>query len=66
LIKFMGVNDEGLEMLEGQDWSRRHKGPVEFTFRKQEKDEPLWWYMDRLMTQYWHASGKNKRRYQDE
>lgn len=66
MIKFKGVNDEGLEVFEIVDYSREKKGPIEITFRQQEDDEPLWWYLDRVMNQYWWESGKNKRRWQDE
>lgn len=66
MIKFKGRTDEGLEILEVSDYSREDKGAVEFTFRQIDKGEPVQWYFDKIMNEYWWRTGKNKRRYQDE
>ena len=51
---------------ESLTWYDRRAGELEFDFRSQWSDEPLQWYFDRIMNEYYWRLGKNKRRYQDE
>ena len=66
MIRFKGTNDDGTEQVAVVDWSRRGRGEIEFTFRPIEPDEPIQWYFDKIMNEYWWQTGKNKRRYQDD
>ena len=66
MIRFKGKTDDGQELVAVQDYSRRGRGEIEFTFRAIENDEPIQWYFDRLMNKYWYLTGKNKRKYHED
>ena len=66
MIRFLGKTKEGDERVAVVDWFHRNRGEVEFTFRAQSPDEPMFWYLDRVMNEYYWRIGKNIRRWQDE
>lgn len=66
MIHFKGRTEDGLEIVEVIDFSRERKGSHEFTFRQIQPEEPIQWYFDKIMNEYWWQTGKNKRRYQDD
>jgi len=66
MIRFKGKTEDGNEVVAVEDYSRRGRGEIEFSFRPIEEGEPIQWYFDKIMNEYWWITGKNKRRYQDE